>query len=64
MLIVAGVVFGLIVYLVNFYGMSSFFPWFAMARNWISIAAHVIFGIVLAYALMSRATTTIHEQAA
>ena len=64
MLIVAGVVFGLIVYLVNFYGMSSFFPWFAMARNWISIAAHAIFGIVLAYALMSRATTTVREQPA
>jgi len=62
MLIVAGVVFGLIVYVVNFYGMSSIFPWFAMARNWIGIAAHAIFGLVLAYSLMPRATTTIHER--
>ena len=61
MLIVAGVVFGLIVYLVNFYGMSSFFPWFAMARNWISIVAHAIFGLVLAYALMPRVTVTVRE---
>ena len=64
MLIVAGVVFGLIVYAIHFYGMTSFFPWFAMARNWISIAAHAIFGLVLAYALMPRAATTIHERPA
>lgn len=64
MLIVAGVVFGLIVYVVNFYGMSSIFPWFAMARNWISIVAHAIFGLVLAYALMPRASTTIRERPA
>lgn len=64
MLIVAGVVFGLIVYAINFYGMTSIFPWFAMARNWISIVAHAIFGLVLAYALMPRTTTTIHERPA
>jgi len=26
---------GLILYLVNFYGFTALFPWFAMARNWI-----------------------------
>jgi uncharacterized membrane protein YagU involved in acid resistance len=54
----AGLIFGLIVYAVNFYGMTAFFPWFAMARNLISILAHAIFGLVLGYsyrAMTSRA---------
>ena len=46
----AGAVFGLAVYLINFYGLTAFFPWFEMARNWISIFAHVMFGAVAALA--------------
>lgn len=48
--ILAGAVFGLVVYLVNFYGMTAVFPWFAEARNWVSIFAHVMFGVVLGWA--------------
>jgi uncharacterized membrane protein YagU involved in acid resistance len=44
----AGGAFGLIIYLVNFYGMTAVFPWFAMARNWVTILAHIIFGLSLA----------------
>ncbi|CAB3653007.1 hypothetical protein [Paraburkholderia rhynchosiae] len=44
----AGAVFGGIVYIINFYGMTQFFPWFAEARNWVSALAHIIFGIVAA----------------
>ena len=44
----AGAIFGLLVYFVGFYGMTTFFPWFAMARNAISIFAHLVFGVVLA----------------
>ncbi|WP_411286526.1 hypothetical protein [Phenylobacterium sp.] len=56
MAVVAGAVFGLLIYLVNFYGMTAFFPWFAMARNAISIVSHVAFGAVLAlsYKLIAR----------
>lgn len=39
---------GLILYLVNFYGFTAIFPWFAMARNWISIFAHIVFGVAVA----------------
>jgi len=39
---------GLILYLVNFYGFTALFPWFAMARNWISIFAHIVFGLTVA----------------
>lgn len=45
---VAGAVFGLAVYLINFYGMTQFFPWFAEARNWMSVLAHLVFGVVAA----------------
>lgn len=45
----AGAAFGLVaVYLVNFYLVAPIlFPWFIEARNWISVLAHVIFGVVL-----------------
>lgn len=43
-----GAVFGLVIYLINFYGMTALFPWFAKARNSISIFAHMMFGAVAA----------------
>lgn len=46
---IAGMIFGLIVYLINFYAMTVIFPWFAMARGAISIFAHAMFGLVLGY---------------
>ncbi len=44
-----GAAFGLVVYLVNFYGMTAVFPWFAMGRGWIGIFAHVMYGAVLGF---------------
>jgi cytochrome c biogenesis protein CcdA len=44
----AGAVFGVVVYVINFYGMTQFFPWFAEARNWVSVLVHIVFGIVAA----------------
>ena len=44
-----GLLFGITIYAVNFYGMTALFPWFAMARNGISIFAHAAFGLVLGY---------------
>lgn len=48
--IVAGTVFGLAVYYVDFHIMTAAFPWFAMARNMVSIVAHAVFGLVLGWA--------------
>jgi uncharacterized membrane protein YagU involved in acid resistance len=45
-----GAAFGLLIYLVNFYGFTAAFPWFAQARNWVSVFAHVVFGFVAAWA--------------
>jgi len=45
--VVVGVVFGLVIYVVNFYGFTLAFPWFADARGWIAIFSHAMFGLVL-----------------
>ena len=45
---VVGIAFGLAVYLINFYGLTSLFPWFAEARNWAAALAHMVFGVVAA----------------
>lgn len=47
--IAAGALFGLVVYLIDFYPIAeAFFPWFAGARNWVTVVSHIVFGIVLA----------------
>lgn len=48
--LLVGALFGLIaVYAVNFHLIAPMaFPWFVEAQNWISVLAHVIFGVVLA----------------
>lgn len=46
---IAGLVFGVALYLVNFYGFTALFPWFAMARNWITVVSHAAFGLVLGW---------------
>ncbi len=47
--ILIGAIFGLILYFVNFYGFTAIFPWFAMARNGISIFSHIVFGAAAAW---------------
>lgn len=46
--VLVGAAFGLGLYVLNFYGMTAAFPWFATARNWVSIFSHVVFGLVAA----------------
>jgi len=54
--LLGGLAFGMALYLINFYLFTVMFPWFANARNWISIFAHLVFGGVLAgsYVLLRR----------
>lgn len=47
--IITGAVLGLVIYLVNFYVFTGIWPWFADARNWVSIFAHIMFGVALAW---------------
>jgi len=48
-----GAVGGLVLYLVNFYGFTAVFPWFAMARNPITIFTHIVFGLLAAWGYLA-----------
>jgi hypothetical protein len=48
MALVVGAVFGLILYLINFYALTSVFPWFADMRGWETLIANLIFGMAVA----------------
>jgi hypothetical protein len=48
MVLLIGAVFGVAIYLLNFYGMARFFPWFADMRGWATLAANMIFGMAAA----------------
>ena len=43
-----GAAFGVVLYLVNFYGVARLFPWLAEMRGWATLAAHLLFGVVAA----------------
>lgn len=47
--ILAGLGFGLLIYLVNFYLFTGLFPWFANARGMITLVSHLLFGGVLGW---------------
>ncbi len=44
----AGGVYGVILYGINMYGITVVFPWFSQVRDWITILTHVVFGISIA----------------
>lgn len=55
--IAAGAVFGLALYVVNYYLIAPMlFPWFVEARGWITWLTHLVFGSVLglAYVVLRR----------
>lgn len=47
--IVGGALYGLTIYAINMYGFTLLFPWFAIARDWVTLTTHVVFGIALAW---------------
>ncbi len=53
--IAVGVVLALLLYVFVFYVMTPVWPWFANARNWVSIFAHVMFGVAVAWWYRARA---------
>ena len=42
-----GAIFGGGVYGINMYGFTVIFPWFSMARDWITFFTHIAFGVSL-----------------
>lgn len=57
-LIVGGLygLYGLGIFTINMYGFVIIFPWFVETRDWITIAAHLIFGVSAAgvYKVLSK----------
>lgn len=49
MALLAGAVFGLLLYVLDFYGMSSAFTWFRELRGWSTAIGHIVFGMSAAY---------------
>ena len=47
--LLVGAVFGLAIYFINFFGFTGVFPWFAMARNWVGVFSHIMFGLIAVY---------------
>lgn len=45
--VLTGALYGLAIFVVNLYGFTILFPWFAVARDWITLLAHLAFGVVL-----------------
>lgn len=42
--IIGGSLFGLAIYLVNFYSLSYFYPWFFAMSSWPFVITHILFG--------------------
>lgn len=45
--LLAGIIYGLAIYVVNLYGFTLLFPWFAVARDWVTLLTHLVFGVAL-----------------
>ena len=58
--LLTGAAFGLALFVTNLYGFTLLFPWFAVARDWITLLAHAVFGISSAacYQALTRAGFT------
>lgn len=45
--LIAGAFYGLAIYGVNLYGFTVLFPWFSVARDWVTLITHLVFGVTL-----------------
>jgi hypothetical protein len=54
--VIGGALFGLALYLINYYTFTWLYPWFFPLRSWIALAGHLFFGAVAGglYELMER----------
>lgn len=46
-LLLIGALYGVAIYGVNLYGFTLLFPWFVVARDWVTLLAHLVFGMTL-----------------
>ena len=54
--VLIGALFGVALYVVNLYGFTAIFPWFADVRGWVTLVTHIVFGVAAAaaYRLFAR----------
>jgi len=43
----AGALYGLAIYVINLYGFTALFPWFAISRDGATLLTHLVFGVAL-----------------
>lgn len=55
--VLAGAMFGLGLYILNFYVFTMLFPWFAAGRTWVTVLNHLVFGFVVAWSYKAIAGT-------
>ena len=46
-ILTAGAFYGVAIYMLNMYVFTALFPWFAVARDWVTLVAHIVFGVAL-----------------
>ena len=54
--LIVGSLYGLGLFIINMYGFVIIFPWFVETRDWITVTAHVVFGVSAAgvYKVLSK----------
>ncbi len=59
--LLAGALYGLAIYVINLYGLTALFPWFAVSRGAVTLIAHLVFGVslVAAFGLFERIIATL-----
>lgn len=64
--ILGGMLFGLALYVINYYTFTAIFPWFYPLRSWIALVGHVFFGAVAGgvYEALERDIYVVEEDAA
>lgn len=61
--VLGGLLFGLALYLINYYTFSYLYPWFFPLRSWIALVGHLFFGAVAGglYELFERDIYVVEE---
>lgn len=61
--LIAGGIYGLIIFWVNMYGVVIIYPWFVETRDWITVIAHIVFGVSAAgiYKILSGNRLNSHD---
>jgi len=54
--------FGLLLYVVHFYGLVFMYPWVAEARSWMAVVGHLVFGLSAAWVYKHLHVRSLMEQ--